>query len=143
LFWWLLLLLPPGAYLLLDLVRRGQRRREALSEDRKRSQAFRKAKQALAQVEWESGSPAYNQLSAILREYLSDAFLIKGGALTPSEVEDLLEVKKISADTIRRMVYLLEELDAWKYGGAGQGIPETLQLRSEIVDLLREIEKAL
>jgi hypothetical protein len=41
------------------------------------------------------------------------------------------------------MVYLLEELDSWKYGGTAGEVPKSLQMKNEIVDLLREIEKAL
>lgn len=141
--WWMLLLVPPAGYLILLLIRRAKRRREALSEDRKRSQAFRKAKQALGQVSWDGDPEAFIRVSTILREYLSDAFLIKGGAMTPREVEDLLVSKQIPADTTRRMVYFLEELDSWKYGGTGQGVPQGLEMKNEMVDLLREIEKAL
>lgn len=142
-FWWAVLLLPPGIYFGVIFIEFHRRRRDAQAEDRKRSRAFRNAKQGLGQIAWEKGVEAYADAGMVLRNYLSDAFLIKAGALTPGEVENLLEEKGISADTIRRMVYLLESVDSWKYGGGSQSLPGGTQLRDEMVDLLREVEKAL
>jgi hypothetical protein len=142
-FWWLLILGTPFSYLTVLFWQKRRERIEAMAEDRKRSKAFRKAKTALGGM---SGAPAQKyseELSQILREYLGDVFAVKGLALTPSEVEDLLKSREVPAEEVRRMVYMLEQLDAWKYGGWAEQLPEGKSLKQEILHLLREIEKVL
>ncbi len=123
--------------------KRRRSREKNISEDKKRSRAFKEARQALNQPLTIQGQLDYNRLTQILRDYLSHHFSIKGSALTPSEVEKLLETQKIPAQTVRRMVYWLEQFDLWKYGGMGDAFPPEKELKTEILELLREVEKTL
>ncbi|MDX1387184.1 MAG: BatD family protein, partial [bacterium] len=142
-FWWVLILGTPLSYLIVLLWQKRKERLEAMAEDRKRSKAFRKAKAALGGLSGAHTQKYSEELSQILREYLGDVFAVKGLALTPSEVEDLLKSRKVPAEEVRRMVYMLEQLDAWKYGGWAEQLPEGKSLKQEILHLLREIEKVL
>ncbi len=140
---WFLFWGSPTAFLLVLFYQRRQTRILAQAEDRKRSNAFKNAKNAVAR--WRTGIKTgdYDELSSIIHRYLSDRFMVKGTALTPGEIEELLKEKGIPTETNRRMVYLLEQMDAWKYSGAVQSLPSPKGLKQEITQLLREIEKNL
>ncbi len=129
--------------LLWALWKKRRRSPEKNAEDKKRSRAFKEARNALNQPLTVQGQLDYNHLSQVLRDYLSQHFSIKGAALTPSEVEKLLETKAVPAQTVRRTIYWLEQFDLWKYGGMGDAFPPEKEIKAEILDLLREVEKAL
>lgn len=140
---WALVLGLPLFYLLLVAWRRQQEKIIAQSEDRKRSSAFRRAKSSLQTIKENKEQDPSSALSQVMRNYLGDVFAIKGLALTPGEVENLLQEKGVPADRSRRMVYLLEQLDQWKYSGQGDIRQDLKTLKQEILDILREVEKVL
>jgi hypothetical protein len=140
---WALVLGLPVFYFLLVAWRRHQEKIVAQSEDRKRSSAFRRAKSSLQSIKDHKEVDPSSALSQVMRNYLGDVFAIKGLALTPGEVEKLLQEKGVPADRSRRMVYLLEQLDQWKYGGQGDNHQDLKTLKQEILDILREVEKVL
>lgn len=111
----------------------------AHADDRKRSRAFKQAKTAVNKL---GGELDFSKLSGVFKEYLSDRFLVKGTALTPLEIEELLKGRGVPIETYRRAVYFLEQLDMWQYGGAAEKRPSDKMLKLEAMDLLREIEKA-
>lgn len=138
----LLLFGSPLAFLGLLFVQGRRARALAQADDRKRSRAFKKAKSTLAKLNLDARSEDIAQLSNVLREYLGDRFLVKGGALIPSEIEGLLAERAVPSQTVRSMVYLLEQLDSWKYGGMKSSLPADKAFKQEILDLLREVEKS-
>lgn len=142
LLWWILLLGSPVTYLGFGIWEKGKKRALAQADDKKRSKAFKRAKVALGQTLKVDGGGGFSQFTGVLKGYISDRFLIKGAALTPLEVERLLQSKRIPEEVVRRMVYLLEQLDSWKYGGMKNNLPPETELKTEITNLLREIEKA-
>jgi len=142
LLWWLLLLGSPLLYMSLILNEKRKLRALANVEDRKRSKAFKRAKSSLGHSLGRNGEDISTHLMGILKGYLGDRFLVKAKALTPLEVESLLQSNKIPTEVIRRMVYLLEQLDSWKYGGLAEILPSEKELKTEIINVLREIEKA-
>lgn len=143
LIYWFLILGVPLAWIGVQIWQRGRAHAIATADDRKQSRAFRKAKAGLGRLDLSDGAKALPILTDIIREYLSSRFLVRGGALTPGEVEKLLYEKKAPAEINRRMVYLLEQLDSWKYGGELGKLPSGKNLSQEIIELLKEIEKGL
>lgn len=140
---WAVFLGAPAAYLFLLLGIQFKERHSARSQDRKRSRAFRKAKQALMKVEGLGDGQGFSGVSGIVREYLGDRFAVAGRALTPLEIEELLVKKGIPAEGVRKLIYLLEQLDSWQYGGIHAGLPPEKELKHEILDILRDIEKQI
>ncbi|HCU23719.1 MAG TPA: hypothetical protein DF383_01780, partial [Deltaproteobacteria bacterium] len=136
---WGSLLGSPLLLLLFTGWRRYQARSLSHADDRKRSRAFRRARSAF-QKSGVGGD--FTKISQILKEYFSDRFLVKGTALTPGEIEDLLRSQGIPFETMRRTVYFLEQLDLWRYGGMAGEKPAPQQMKQESLNLLREIEKA-
>jgi hypothetical protein len=141
--WCTVLLGPPMLYFLYLGWERRKAAALASADDRKRSRAFKSAKTAVNRLNGGEIKKDLSILSAILKKYISDRFLVKGEALTPLEVEGLLESKNIPAEVIRRMIYLLDQMDSWKYGGMMGSLPDERELKIEVMELLREIEKAL
>lgn len=137
---WAALLGAPLGFLGLIAFGRYQARSIAHADDRKRSRAFKRAKGALQGI---GGSKTdFSRMSQALKEYISDRFLVKGTALTPGEIEELLRTKGVPIEVYRRMVYFMDQLDMWQYGGMADKIPSDKMLKLEAMDLLREIEKA-
>ncbi len=136
---WAVLLGAPLGFLALIGWGRYRARSLAHADDRKRSRAFKLAKAAVQKL---GGETDFSKLSLAFKQYLSDRFLVKGTALTPLEIEDLLKSRGVPIETYRRAVYFLEQLDMWQYGGAADKRPSDKMLKLEAMDLLREIEKA-
>lgn len=139
---WTMLLGAPAFFFGLLALQRYRANSEAHAGDRKRSRAFRKARAAL-QKSGKAGEADYFAVSRAMKQYFSDRFAVKGEALTPVEIEDLLRGHMVPVEINRRTVYFLEQLDLWRYGGLAGNRPSEKQLKDEAVDLLREIEKAL
>ncbi|MFO1462199.1 MAG: BatD family protein [bacterium] len=138
---WGLLVGSPLAFFGLLGLQRYRARSLAHADDRKRSRAFRRAKAAL-QKQGGASAGDFSQISLVLKEYLSDRFLVKGTALTPMEIEELLKSRGVPIEVYRRMVYFMEQLDLWQYGGVSGQRPTDKMLKLEAMELLREIEKA-
>jgi hypothetical protein len=143
LLWLALLFGSPTAFFLYVFLQRMKSRSLLQIDDRKKSRAFRKAKHALGSLD--SGGPTeerFQKISTILKEYLSDRFLVKAFAMTPTEVGDFLKNKNIDPQSLHRMVSMLDQLESWKYGGDTETLIHNKELKKEITELLREIEKA-
>ncbi|HKX13035.1 MAG TPA: BatD family protein [bacterium] len=138
---WTMLLGAPAFFFGLLTLQRYKANSEAHAGDRKRSRAFRKARASL-QKGAKAGEADYFGVSRVMKEYFSDRYGVKGEALTPVEIEDLLRTQLVPVEVTRRTVYFLEQLDLWRYGGMASSRPSEKQLKEEAVDLLREIEKA-
>jgi oxygen tolerance protein BatD len=138
----LCLLLPPLGFLAFIFLQRYQENVLAHADDRKRSRAFKRAKGALAKLPGAKDASNFTSISSIVKEYLGDRFLVKGAALIPSEVEELLRTRHVPVEIVRHMAYLLEQLDLWKYGGVTIHLPSEKVLKQELIELLREVEKS-
>lgn len=136
---WATLFGAPIGYIGLIALGRYRARSLAHADDRKRSRAFKHAKTAIQKF---GGELDFSKLSLVFKEYLSDRFLVKGTALTPLEIEELLKSRQVPIEVYRRAVYFLEQLDMWQYGGGAEKRPSDKMLKLEALDLLREIEKA-
>jgi hypothetical protein len=142
---WTVYLGSPFAYLLYWLTAKYKEHSSAHAEDRKRSRAFRKAKLALLNISApspESGR-SFSEIGGVVREYLGDRLSVAGKALTPLEIENLLKHQGISAESNRKLIYLLEQLDSWQYGGIRGNLPPEKELKHEILDIMRGIEREL
>jgi hypothetical protein len=139
---WTMLLGAPAFFFGLFAFQRYRANVEAHEGDRKRSRAFRKARAAL-QKSTKAREADYFEVSRDMKQYFSDRFGVKGEALTPGEIEDLLRGQLVPVEVTRRTVYFLEQLDLWRYGGLAGSRPSEKHLKDEAVDLLREIEKVL
>ncbi len=140
---WAFLLGTPGFFLVFLGFKRHQANVLAHSEDRKRSQAFKRAKHAIVHLKPDQGEGIFSGMAVAIKHYLGARFSIKGAALTPNEIEGLLKSRKVRAEIVRRMTYLMEQLDQWKYGGISANLPGEKELKEEILDMLREVEKEL
>jgi len=138
---WALFVGSPSMYLLFLLGSKIRERSDAKSGDRKRSRAFRKAKSNLARLKSGQGNEIFGEVSNVVREYVGDRFAVSGRALTPHEIEALLNQRNISTETTRRLIYLLEQLDQWKYGGVPGSLPADKELKSEVLEMLRAVER--
>lgn len=140
--WTGILIIPALLFVLYLIWERQKARALAQAGDRKASKAFRRLKTSLNKVDLKSFPEDLSQWTEIMKAYLSDRFQIQRGALTPIEVEEFLKSKGVSAEIIRKTIYLLEQLDAWKYGGMRDTLPNEKVLKQEIIEVFRQIEKA-
>ena len=140
-FWWALLVASPGSWICYGFFKKWRASSPTQKEDKKRSQAFKRAKRALGGLKLKDQAD-FEAASEALRQFLSDRFQVAGAALTPKDVEALLADHQVSLSSIQSIVNFLEQMDGWRYGGTSQVGPESRSLIQEVLPALREIEAA-
>ncbi len=135
---WLLPIAGFGTLLIL------QRRRASFDADRglrRRRGALRRAMAEVDSIESGDVRERAARSSRILREYVGDKLGVEGSALTPIEVEGMLEERGVEEGLARRIREVLDRLEAAQYASGtmdrpGSGGPA-------LGPLLRDLEKAL
>lgn len=141
-FFYLLLLGMPLTYLLLFLGKKLKERRARPSESRKRSLAYKQAKAGLSQLSTQSREQFLEALPLLLRDYLHQVYDLPEGAFTAREVEAFLQAQQVPVEQVRRLVYMIEQLEQYRYSPNLSGLPLELKtLQNEVLDILKSIEK--
>jgi hypothetical protein len=136
-----LLLLPALCYLVLALLQRRRSRFAADGSLRRRVEARKKARKALAALPQAANAQAVaQQASLCLRRYIGDKVGLEGSALTPAEAADALSQRRVGEDLVERCRTLLDRLEAAQYGG---GTTTVADLAAEISSLIQDLEKSL
>lgn len=138
------LVVPPGLFL---GVLWQQRRRKKKIEDAPRlrkSQAFKKAKQALGKIPTEQPGQIAALLSRVLRDYVGNKLNREGTALTPLDVKHTLLEQGIAEPLVIKTQQVLEQCDAAQYGLTERSeAHELLGKKKEILTLMKELDKVL
>ena len=111
-----------------------RRRTPAFLLARRRRHAFARAESALAQ-------PGANPC-AVLRQYLSDRFTIRTGALTPSEAQALLTANGIPDDLAHQFASLMQRHFDASFGGEEKN-PPLRTSRASVQPLPLDVESTL
>jgi hypothetical protein len=138
-------LLAPPILFLGVFVFDSRRRRHRLDATIKRrrtalTRAKRSMKKMLASTPGASALSIAAEISNCLRTYIGDKIGAEGAALTPAEVVEALESRRVSQDTIDRAARLLEVVDSLQYGASTAPLPD---LPTELQSVVRKLERQL
>ena len=74
----------------------------------------------------------------LVRDYLNDRFGLSYGALTSSEVVEILSARGIGADTVEKLKACLQHCENAVYSGKGDAV---VRIEEDPVQLIKKIEK--
>ncbi len=132
--------LPPIVTALTLLIRRRRRWVSENGDYLRKKQALSHAIGEIRKMDLSKKSEIPKNLSAILKGYLGDKFSKVGKALTPVEVEILLEQGSFGKQAGRGMREFLEMLDSWIYGELPREEGWEKNAKSQAIEILKEID---
>ncbi len=145
-FFYLILVLfaaPPVILFFSWMVLRHQRWRDENSELIRKKRALSRASTLIKEIDFHDKAEVPARMSHILKEYLGDKLGRVGTALTPIEVEQFFSENQKRKASGSSLVKLLQDLDAYTYGGFPQERDWENTLRKRALQVLKEVDKIL
>jgi hypothetical protein len=139
---WALMAGPGAAVLTLWGVRRRRQRWASDHGLRRRSQARARAEEGLAALSEAEGGRAAGLYSKVLRAYIGDKLGAEGVALTPAEVERLLQGSPVDPSAKARLITELRWSEELRYGNRAEA-PDANALVSKARGLIAILEEGL